>query len=150
MSDTKDIETLLKNIQEGLKNYSVKELNDAIISFLNKKDDKSAEIDFVFQIVCEEYNTSSRILKKNNVRGILHEAKQIIYCILHFNLGLSIRYIAERVFNNKWHNSVHMGIKRYKGCDPALKQDRMFVEKYQLLSGKFIENFTKEKIEYEH
>jgi hypothetical protein len=150
MSETKDIETLLKNIQEGLRNYSVKELNDAIISFLNKKDDKSAEIDFVFQIVCEEYSTSSRILKKNNVRGVLHEAKQIIYCILHFNLGLSIRYIAERVFNNKWHNSVHMGIKRYRDCDPALKQDRIFAEKYQLLSGKFIENFTKEKIEHEH
>ena len=31
MSDKTEIENLLKNIQEGLKNYSVKELNEAII-----------------------------------------------------------------------------------------------------------------------
>ncbi len=145
MSDTKDIETLLKNIQEGLKNFTVKELNEAIIDFLNKKDDKSDEIDYVFDLVCQEYGTSKRILKQNNVRGVLHEAKQIIYCILHFNLGLSTRYIADRVFSN-WHNSVHQGIKKFKSCDPNIKQDRIFMEKYQLLSNKFIENFTKEKI----
>jgi chromosomal replication initiation ATPase DnaA len=146
MSDKTEIENLLKNIQEGLKNYSVKELNEAIIDFINKKDDKTEEIDYVFQIVCDEYKTSPRILKKNNVRGVLHEAKQIIYCILHFNLGLSTRFIADRVFNN-WHNSVHSGIKKYKLCDPAIKQDRIFLEKYSLLSAKFIETFTKEKIE---
>ena len=37
MPENKDIEQLLKNIQEGLKKYTVKELNDAIITFLNKK-----------------------------------------------------------------------------------------------------------------
>jgi len=146
MSDKHEIENLLKNIQEGLKNYSVKELNEAIISFLNKKDDKTEEIDHVFSIVCEEYQTSPRVLKKNNVRGILHEAKQVIYCILHFNLGLSTRFIAERVFGN-WHNSVHTGIKKYKEANPDIKGDRIFLEKYQLLSGKFIQTFTKEKIE---
>ena len=100
MPDKKDIEQLLKNIQEGLKKFTVKELNDAIISFLNKKDDKSLEIDYVLQIVSEEFNTSVRILKKQNIRGILQEAKQISYCILHFNLGLSTRYIADKVFGN--------------------------------------------------
>jgi len=142
MSDTKDIETLLKNIQEGLRNYSVKELNDAIISFLNKKDDKSAEIDYVFQIVSKEYNTSPRHLKKQNIRGVLNEAKQIIYCILHFNLGLSIRYISEKVFNHKFHRSVQIGIQKYKMCNPHIKQDRIFADKYELLSSKFIKNFT--------
>jgi hypothetical protein len=146
MNDTKDVELLLKNIQEGLKNYSVKELNEAIISFLNKKDDKSEEIEYVFSIVCEEYNTNKRAIKKNGVRGIVHEAKQIIYCILHFNLGLSTRYIADRVFFN-WHGSVYGGIRRLKGCDVNIKQDRLFLEKYNLLSSRFIETFTKENIE---
>jgi chromosomal replication initiation ATPase DnaA len=146
MPDKKDIEQLLKNIQEGLKKFTVKELNDAIISFLNKKDDKSLEIDYVLQIVSEEFNTSVRILKKQNIRGILQEAKQISYCILHFNLGLSTRYIADKVFGN-WHTSVHTGIKRYKNLNPAIKQDREFQAKYELLSTKFIENFTnKEKL----
>jgi hypothetical protein len=149
MADKKEIELLLKNIQEGLKKYSVKELNDAIISFLNSKEDKYEEIGYVFQIVCEEYETNIRTLKKNNVRGVLQEAKQIIYCILHHNLGLSTRFIADRIFSN-WHTSVHSGITRLKNCDENLKQDRMFLEKYRLLSTKFIEKFTKEKIENEH
>jgi len=148
MPEKKEIELLLKNIQEGLKKYSVKELNDAIITFLNKKEDKSQEIDYVFQIVCEEYQTNIRTLKKNNIRGILQEAKQIVYCILHFNLGLSTRYIAEKIFSN-WHTSVHTGIRRYKGSNINLKQDREFLQKYELLSTKFIEKFSIEKtIEY--
>jgi len=150
MQDKKDIEQLLKNIQEGLKKYSVKELNDAIISFLNKKDDKSQEIDYVLSIVCEEFKTNLRTLKKNNIRGILQEGKQIAYCILHFNLGLSTRYISEKIFMN-WHTSVHAGIRRYKNCNPLLKQDKEFLDRYDLLSKKFIDNFTKEKsIVYEH
>lgn len=143
MDDKKEVESLLKNIQEGLKNYSVKELNEAIISFLNKKDDKTEEIDTVFSIVCEEYKTTSRALKKNNIRGELIEAKQIIYCVLHFNLGLSTRYIADRVFFN-WHGSVFQGIKKFKNCDLNIKQDREFVQKYEKISSKFINNFSKE------
>lgn len=149
MDDKKEVELLLKNIQEGLKTYSVKELNDAIISFLNKKDDKSEEIDHIFSIVCEEYKTTPRILKKNNIRGDLHEAKQIIYCLLHFNLGLSTRYIADRIFFN-WHGSVYSGIKKFKNCDSNIKQDREFLEKYQKISSQFIENFSKENIKYEY
>jgi predicted DNA-binding protein YlxM (UPF0122 family) len=142
MSDTKEVELLLKNIQQGLKCYSVKELNQAIISFLNKEDDKTEEIDHVFSIVCDEYKTSPRTLKKNNVRGLLHEAKQIIYCVLYFNLGLSTRYIADRVFFN-WHGSVYQGIKKLKNCDANIKQDREFMTKYEKISSQFIENFLK-------
>lgn len=143
MPEKKDIEQLLKNIQEGLKKYTVKELNDAIISFLNKKDDKSKEIDYVLSLVCEEFNTNLRTLT-GNVRGILQEGKQIAYCVLHFNLGLSTRYIADKIFNN-WHTSVHIGIKRFKNCNMQIKQDREFMERYELITKKFFENFTKEK-----
>jgi len=149
MAENKEIELLLKNIQEGLKKYTIKELNEAIISFLNKKQDKTEEIDYIFQIVCEDYKTNVRTLKKNNIRGILQEAKQIIYCILHFNLGLSTRHIADNIFNN-WHTSVHAGIRRYKNCDINLKQDREFMNKYNDLSHKFIQNFKDKNIKYEH
>lgn len=149
MDDKKEVELLLKNIQEGLKTYSVKELNEAIISFLNKKDDKTEEIEHVFSIVCEEYKTTPKILKKNNIRGDLHEAKQIIYCVLHFNLGLSSRYIANRIFFN-WHGSVFQGIKKFKDCDLNIKQDREFMKKYEKISSKFIENFSKDNIKYEY
>lgn len=144
-----EIEKLLKNIQEGLKRYSVKELNQAIISFLNKKEDKLDEIEFILRIVSSEYNISIHTLKKENARGLIQEAKQIAYCLLHFNLGLSTRYIAKRVFFN-WHTSVYSGIKRFKEIDINLKQDREFMEKYQLLNQKMIEHFTQKKLEYEH
>jgi chromosomal replication initiation ATPase DnaA len=151
MSKEKDIEELLKNIQEGLKNYTVRELNEAIVSFLNKKDDKTQEIYYILEIVSKEFNTNIRTLKKKNVRGDISEAKQLAYCLLHFNLGLSTRYIADKVFSN-WHSVVHQAIVRHKNADMNLKPDRLFIEKYELLNQQFIENFANENknIEYEH
>lgn len=144
MPEKKDIELLLKNIQEGLKKYTVKELNDAIITFLSKKGDKFEEINYVLQLVIDEFNITMHTLKKSNARGSITEAKQIAYCMLHFNIGLSTRYIATRIFNN-WHTSVHTGILKLKKSDINHKQDKEFIDKYQLLSNRFIEHFTKEK-----
>lgn len=139
MSDdnNREIENLLKNIQEGLKKFSVKELNSAIIKILNKKEDKTREIDYVLNAVCNEYSISRSTLKNKNVRGTLQEAKQITYCLLHFNLGLSIRYIANRVFDN-WPTSVSIGIQRYKKADITHKEDKKFVDKYVKLEKKLI------------
>jgi len=100
MSENKDFENLLKNIQEGLKIYSVKELNEAIIKALNKKHDKTLEIDYVLTLVATKYGISIKTLKQKNARGKILEAKQISYCLLNQNLGLSIRYIAEKIFFN--------------------------------------------------
>ena len=143
-SETKDIETLLKSIQEGLKNYTVKELNEAIISFLNKKHDKTLEIDYVMTIVCNEFEVSKTTLKSKNARGNLQEAKQIAYCLLHLNLGLSIRYIAKRVFFN-WPTSVAIGVKRFKSADINHKQDKQFIDKYSELEKKLINNITSQQ-----
>ena len=144
MPEKKDIELLLQNIQEGLKKYTVKELNDAIITFLSKKGDKFEEINYVLQLVIDEFNITMHTLKKSNARGPITEAKQIAYCILHFNIGLSTRYIAKRIFNN-WHTSVHTGILKLKRSDINHKQDKQFIDRYELLSNRFIEHFTKEK-----
>lgn len=142
MSHDKDIEGLLKNIQEGLKKYTIKELNQAIVEFLNKKDDKTQEINYILEIVSQEFNISIRLLKQKNGRGDISEAKQVAYCLLHFNLGLSSRYIAERVFITQWHSVVHKAIVRFKSINLSLKPDREFMEKYEALNKKFIENFT--------
>lgn len=141
MSDNKEIEALLKHIQEGLKKYTVQELNTAIVSFLNSKHDKTQEIDFVLKIVCEEFQISKKTLKSKNARGILQEAKQIAYCLLHFNIGLSIRYISNRIFFNG-HTSVFVGVQKYKNADHEHKADRGFIETYNKLQTKLIENLT--------
>jgi chromosomal replication initiation ATPase DnaA len=144
MSNNKQLEELFKHIQIGLNKCTVKELNEAIISFISTKYDKSHEIDYVFKIVSDDYNVNPEILKQKNVRGIYNEAKEIIYCILHFNMGLSIRYIAKYVFFNN-HMTVHGGIKKFNNLNENFKQDKLFMERYNKLSGQFIEYFTKQK-----
>jgi chromosomal replication initiation ATPase DnaA len=137
MSKKRELETLLGNIQRGLKKYSVQDLNEAIVTFLNKKNDKSIEIEKVISIVSKEYNVSRNTLKNKNARGTLQEAKQISYCLLHFNLGLSIRYIANSIFFC-WPTSVAIGIKKYKEADKNHKEDIKFIEKYEKLQGVLI------------
>jgi chromosomal replication initiation ATPase DnaA len=141
MSNNKELEELFKHIQIGLSKYTVKELNEAIISFISKKNDKSVEVDYVFKIVCEDFNITEDKIKQKNIRGTYYDAKQIIYCILHFNLGISIRNIAKYIFSNN-HMSVYSGIKRFNTVDINLKQDKLFLEKYNKLSQKFLEYFT--------
>jgi chromosomal replication initiation ATPase DnaA len=142
MSDQKEIEILLKNIQEGLKKYSLKELNEAIVEFFNKKDDKTNEINIILDIVCADFNISNRVIKKKNGRGEISEAKQLAYCLLHYNLGLSTRHIAEKIFIGHWHSVVYKAIMRLKNAQPNIKSDRQFLEKYQELNEKFIDKLT--------
>jgi chromosomal replication initiation ATPase DnaA len=143
MSENKDFENLLKNIQEGLKVYSIKELNEAIIKALNKKHDKTLEIDYVLTLVATKYGISIKTLKQKNARGKILEAKQISYCLLNQNLGLSIRYIAEKIFFN-WATSVAIGIKRYKNnSGKELFKNKPFVDSYNFLSEELIKHLTK-------
>ena len=144
MEDKKEIKSLLKNIQEGLSKYSISELNEALISILNKKHDKSEEIEYVFHIVTNEFGISVRTLKQKNQRGDINEAKQIAYCLLHLTLGLSIRYIADKIFFN-WHTSVSIAIKRFKTINLAVKHDKEFLDKYTKLQIKLIEYINKKK-----
>ena len=137
MNENKDIEILLKNIQQGLKVYTLKELNIALIEALNKTNDKKDEIEFVLNSVVEYYNISYRTLKQSHTRGVKQEYKQMAYCLLYFNLELPIRYISSRIFFN-WPTSVLTGIKKYKNLNPELKQDKKFLETYQYLQKKLI------------
>ena len=138
MSDNQEIGTLLKNIQEGLKKYSVNELNDAIVRALTNKHHNTEEIEYVISIVCNMFNISEHSLINDNKRGILQEAKQITYCLLYFDVRLSIRYIANSIFLTDWHTSVQKGIKRFKQSDVQIKQDKEFIEKYEKLRSKLI------------
>lgn len=148
MVPEKEIEQLLKNIQKGLKVYTVKELNQGLVSLLHKKDDKSSEINYVIGIVCGQYNISVNTLKSKNARGVIQEAKQICYCLLHFNLGISIRQIADKVFNN-WPTSVSLGVKKYKTADSNHKADKTFLNTYSVLQEKLIHHL-KQSEKFKH
>lgn len=140
----KQLEKLLDNIREGLKRYSVKELNEAIIKALNKKQDKSPEIDFVIESVAEFYKIPVTTLKKRSVRGIGQTAKQMAYCLLHVNLGIPQRHIAGKIFD-VWPNSVAIGIRRFKRPDKRLNRDKEFIDAHTYLSEKLVTYITTEK-----
>jgi chromosomal replication initiation ATPase DnaA len=134
------LQNLLKNIQQALKKFTIKELNDYINNFMHDRQPKTTEIDFIFEIVCLDFKTTKSALLKPHIRGELNEAKQMIYCLLYFELGLPTRYIAAKIFDS-WHNSVFSGIKKFRALDPKLKQDKEFLDKYELLLNKFKNNF---------
>lgn len=131
MSEDNHVVLLLKNLQNGLKTHSVEELNAAITVAINNREDKKADIDYVLNLVANAYNISIKTLMSNG-RGKIVDAKQTAYCLLHINLGLSIRYIAKCVFFN-WHTSVFTGIKRLKSANPKVKSDAEFINVYDRL-----------------
>jgi chromosomal replication initiation ATPase DnaA len=143
MSEKKEVEDLIKNIHQGLKKIGLKELNNGLIKILSSKDNKAEKIDFILNAVCKEFNITLSSLKMKYPKGPIQDAKQISYCLLHLNLNLTIRYIAEKIFNN-WPTSVYTGIKRFKEGDPNHKADKYFLEKYYKLEEKLNEYLTKE------
>jgi len=130
MEEKVELEQLLKNISKGLKKYTIKQLNDGIVSFLEEKDSKASEVKSVLDLVANEYKISVNTLKKSNPRGERTDARHTAYCLMHFSLGLPIRYIASRIFNT-WPNSVQIGIKRYQKMNESIKPEKEFLDKYR-------------------
>lgn len=134
-----ELQIFLDNISKGLSQMSVKQLNDVVITALNKKEDINPEIDYVLTIVTNDFCITKTALMTGNARGTLQDAKQISYCLLHFVLGLSTYYISANIFNN-WQNSVSKGIQRFNKANPEkIKDDRDFIEKYNPLRDKLIQ-----------
>jgi len=144
--DNKDLARLLKSIQEGLQKYSVQELNKAIVAILKKggTEQNGFNIDYALQIVCDEYGISRYTLLHTNGRGDIQDAKRIAYCLLHINLGLTIRYIASNIFKC-YPNSIASGIKKLKCADVNIKHEKAFLERYHQLRKKLIENITQQQ-----
>jgi chromosomal replication initiation ATPase DnaA len=144
MSNNEELGALLKNIQQGLKMYSVTELNEAIVKALGDKNSKAESIKYVLTIVCNEYNISEYALKNMKKRGLITQAKEISYCLLYYNLGLKIREISNDIFGN-CHTSVAIGIKKYNESDIFHPTDKEFIEKYDRLKAKLIKFIEKDK-----
>lgn len=142
MIENKDIEELLKNVQIALRKYSIKELNEAIIIALQNKHDKTNEVDFILKITSNHFNINVKTLINSKSKGNIQEAKKITYCLLHFNLGLSIRYIATKIFNT-WPNTVAIGINKLKNINIKIKQEAEFLNIYEKLRNELIQHLTK-------
>lgn len=126
-----EVETLLKNMQEAVKNLGVDGLNDALVVLINQNSDNSEDVAKIFKVVSQEFKIEIKYLMLKHARGHLNDAKQICYCLLHNILHLSVRQIA-RIFNiENSFASVFNGIDRLRKADPNFKQDKDFVQHYE-------------------
>jgi chromosomal replication initiation ATPase DnaA len=142
MNEHKDVEFLLKNIQEGIRLYGVKELNSAISKTLYNKTDKGADIEFILNMVCVDFNLTRHNLIKSKKHGYVQKARKLIFCLLYFDVGLSLRQIGN-IFD-KYVRSVAIAIENYKKLNLKLKQDKEFFDLYSTYQQGFLE-FVKEK-----
>ena len=136
MDQHKDVEILLKNIQEGIRLYGVKELNEAIIKTLYNKTDKVAEIDFILDTVSSEFNMSRYNLIKSKKHGLVQKARQLCFCLLYFDIELSLREIGN-IFG-KYVRSVAIAIENYRKLNVQIKQDKEFHELYKKYQEKLL------------
>lgn len=145
MSEKEQVQQFLKSIQKGLKQYTLEEFNVAIDGALKPKtqneQDKRREINIVLDLICKEYGITKDALIYDKTKRTILRARNIAYCILHFNIKLSIRYIATKVFFLKWHNSVGIAIKNYNMLNPKIATDKEFNDMF-----KKIEDLTNKKI----
>lgn len=142
MNENKEVEFLLKNIQEGIKLYGIKELNEAITKSLYKKSDKAKEIEFILETITIDFNLSRFNLLKSKKHGKVQKARQLIYCLLYFDIGLSLREIGS-VFG-KYVRSISIVIENYRKLNPEFKIDKEFLEDYKKYQEKIL-TYIKQK-----
>lgn len=145
MDTNKDLGILLTSIQKGLKVYSIKELNQAITKVLNKKSDRSEEIEYILSIVSNKFGITRNALMQSHKWGNVQQARRIAYCLLHFELELPYRKIAKDIFLME-HGVVQQGINYYRNLNLEVKADKDFYDIYLAMQEKLIEYINNKKI----
>jgi len=135
MNDSKEVEVLLKNIQQGIRLYGVKELNDAITKELYKKNNKSEEVDYIMTLVSEHYKITRQSLIKSKQHNI-QKSRQMAYCLLYFDLKMTMRQIAN-IFD-KYVRSIAIAIEYYRKLNPELNIDKLFIDEYKYFQQKLL------------
>lgn len=145
MTEHKEVENLLKNLQLGLQRYSISELNEAIVSVLKNKRSQRPDINYVLQIVADRYKISTKTLTNSKARGRIQDARMLAYCLLHYTIGCSTRFIASKF--NRTNNAVGRVLKMYKALEPAKFKDHAdFIQDYEQCQEKILKFLNNEGI----
>jgi chromosomal replication initiation ATPase DnaA len=143
MKENKEVESLFKNIHEGIKFYGIKGLNNAIVKTLNKKTGNTNEIDFIVNMICSDLNILKHNLLQSRKHGSVQKARQMCYCLLYFDVGLSLREIGA-IFN-KYVRSIACVIENYRKLNPEFKLDQEYLAQYHRFQKKYTEYITEQK-----
>jgi chromosomal replication initiation ATPase DnaA len=151
MPEKEEIITLLKNIQNGIKKYSIKGLNEAIETAMDSIDtnqkDKQKQVSIIINTVCNDFDITRTQLVHSRARGNIQQAKMMAYCLLHYQLGLTIRHIAKKVFNREHHYCVTSAIRHYKNLNLNIKPDKEFNDRYEKIKSVAISKLINKKQE---
>jgi hypothetical protein len=132
--EIKSFKKFLKLVEENLKAHSIEKLTTLMTEALTESQATPTAIEDVIQVVCSDYKITKAMLLKSRMRGPVQEARHICFCLLHFDLGYHMRFIAFKVFYI-FPNAVFVGIKKYKTINPNIANDREFMERYLKLSA---------------
>jgi chromosomal replication initiation ATPase DnaA len=94
---------------------------------------RDGRIDIVIDVICNHYNLNKREFLSGRGKGKISEARKYAYCILYNEYKLPIRYIASRIFRQKWHTSVSIALSYYRSLNKDLKMDREFMDELDKL-----------------
>lgn len=128
-----ELQLLFSNISKGIKSFgSISEFNAQISCALVKNSKNNSVVNTVLNIVCNRFDVSPLTLRNNHASEQVAYARSICFCILHFELGLSMRNICKAVLEteNKSHATVYKDIKRFRILNENLASDRQFKKDY--------------------
>ena len=148
--EKRELEVFFKNIQQGLKKYTLQELNDSLGVIVNnktdKQQDKKQQINIVVEVICSHFDLTKESLLRGRGKGTIQEARKYAFCILHNDFQVPIRYIAKKVFQLNWHTSVSIAIQYYKTLNLDVKPDREFKERLQIIQNKIVDKINNKDI----
>ncbi|MES2287596.1 MAG: hypothetical protein V4547_18015 [Bacteroidota bacterium] len=143
VSNNENVDLLFKNLHKGLQVYTAKELNEAIIALILKKTNKGEETEFILEQVCDTYRITKRTLFTGKIHKVF-EARKLASCLLHYELGISLRRIAV-ILKQKAHNKCGEATRYYKTINKNVKVDREFDEKYRSVQIKLIQSMNEKQ-----
>lgn len=136
-SQSRELEIFLRNIQIGLKKYSLSELNESLEAIVTDKNEKlrqrQVKVDLVVNVICKHFDLEKEIFLRGRGKGVIQQARKYAYCILHNDYDLPIRFISNQVFSLKWHTSVSVAIQYAKTLNEDVKPDKEFIQKLKEL-----------------
>lgn len=144
MQNGKKFHNFIHTIANALKKHGVEELSTAIQG-VSSNNSHREEIDYLITIIADGYGVSKRTLKNARAVGDLKQARSIAYCLLYYDLKLSCRHIALKIFPHKNHGTVWSAINSFNTLNDKVKQDRIFKEKYDMYREKLLEFIKKEQ-----
>lgn len=125
-----DLQSLIDGIVKALTNYNIspKELGDALVAVMNKRGDRLAETNRVLDMVAADHAISRKTLKYGTGREHSH-ARKFVYCLLYFDLRLTLRDIA-KAFGTMHERRISQAVSDFRIMDVRIKAHREFTEKY--------------------